>query len=254
MIIFSLHHNFIFELKNFKSRFVMDSPRCFCKSVIIICNSCFHHRNSSEKMFVDFSPTLIHIAAERFVLCRCCWCFVFVTTHNIIAINHAFLVKTKISSNCPAMFHVIIVWSHYLPIFVRHTAHNQERDIRNQCILLSIWLLEHRSGSTIILLHHRHRSLSIHRGVNLVVVLALWNYYCESAAGAHSLSADYLMCSQTFSMRRSWWSSFALTPTRCDIRRADEHWCGERQDVPSMDSAGSTVRKTELIFVCFKCL
>lgn len=158
-----------------------------------------------------------------------------------------FLVKTKISSNCPAMFHVIIVWSHYLPIFVRHTAYNQERDIRNQCILLSIWLLKHRFGSTIILLHHRHRSLSIRQGVNLVVVLALWNYYCESAAGAHSLSADYLMCSQTFSMRRSWWSSFALTPTCCDIRRADEHWCGERQDVPSMDSAGSTVRKTELI-------
>lgn len=248
MIIFSLHHNFISELKNFKSRFVMDSPRCFCKFVIIICNSCFHHLNSSgEKMFVDFPPTLIHITAERFVLCRCCWCFVFVTTHNIIAINHAFSWKPKsaaivlpcsMSSSCGL---IIFQFS------VRHTAHNQERDIRNQCILLSIWLLKHRFGSTIILLHHRHRSLSIRQGVNLVVVLALWNYYCESAAGAHSLSADYLMCSQTFSMRRSWWSSFALTPTRCDIRRADEHWCGERQDVPSMDSAGSTVRKTELI-------
>lgn len=128
MIIFSLHHNFISELKIFKSRFVMDSPRCFCKFVIIICNSCFHHLNSSGENVCRFSPNSdSHHSGE---ICVMSMLLMFRVCHNsqYNSYQSCFLVKTKISSNCPAMFHVIIVWSHYLPIFrTPHCAQPIER-------------------------------------------------------------------------------------------------------------------------------
>lgn len=57
-----------------------------------------------------------------------------------------------------------------------------------------------------------------------------WNYY-NSFADADVSTVDYWACFQMFSMRRSWWSNFALTPTHYDIKSADEHWCGELLDV-----------------------
>lgn len=48
-----------------------------------------------------------------------------------------------------------------------------------------------------------------------------------------------------FLMRRSWWNSFALTPTHYDIRFADGHWCGEHpDDVPLKDFADNTENRT----------
>lgn len=62
-------------------------------------------------------------------------------------------------------------------------------------------------------------------------------------------SVDYSMFYRwMYLMRRSWWNNFdSLTPTHCDIKFADGHWCDDSRELndPSMDFVDSTVRELE---------
>lgn len=67
-----------------------------------------------------------------------------------------------------------------------------------------------------------------------------WNCY-YSFAGEDESTVDYWACFQMFSERRSWWNSFALTPTHCDIRFAGVRWCDGLLDVPSKGFVDNTM-------------
>lgn len=87
-----------------------------------------------------------------------------------------------------------------------------------------------------VFLSHSYPSMIINLGS-----FDYWNCYCSFADEGGS-TADYWACFQMFLMRRSWWNSFALTPTHYDIRFADVRWCGELLDVvPSKGFGDNTM-------------